>query len=250
MPNTGKHLSKSFDNDLNEIIELFIQMGHLATEQVAIATRALISADKPTAKKVIADDYLINQLEIKIDELIILLIAKRQPAANDLRLIMALSKGIVDFERVGDEAEKIARMACRLIEDNVFLKDHLEKGYLEIQHLSNQVRLMLLDALDAFSRMDSGQACSVLQSDESVNEEYHSATRSLMTYVMEDSRHVSKVINILWVLRALERIGDHAKNIAELVIFCNSGKDVRHIDFLRVAQIVKQTTDAGVNSSE
>ena len=239
MPNKGKHLSKSFDNDLNEVIELFIQMGHLAAEQVAIATRALISADEPTAKKVIADDHLINQLEIRIDELIILLVAKRQPAANDLRLIMALSKGIVDFERVGDEAEKIARMACQLIENGAS-----PRGYLEVQHLSNQVRLMLLDALDAFSRMDSQQAFSVLQSDESVNEEYHSATRSLMTYVMEDSRHVSKVINILWVLRALERVGDHAKNIAELVIFCTSGKDVRHTDFLRVEQIVQQTADA------
>ncbi len=242
MPNTGKHLSKSFDNDLDEVIELFIQMGRLAAEQVAIATRALISADEPTAKKVIADDHLINQFEIKIDELIILLVAKRQPAANDLRLIMALSKGIVDFERVGDEAEKIARMACRLIEDGAS-----PRGYLEVQHLSNQVRLMLLDALDAFSRMDSQQAFSVLQSDESVNEEYHSATRSLMTYVMEDSRHVSKVINILWVLRALERVGDHAKNIAELVIFCTSGKDVRHTDFLRVEQIVQQTANANTN---
>ncbi|MDN5565568.1 MAG: phosphate signaling complex protein PhoU [Psychrobacter sp.] len=243
MPNTGKHLSKSFDNDLDEVIELFIQMGRLAAEQVAIATRALISADEPTAKKVIADDHLINQFEIKIDELIILLVAKRQPAANDLRLIMALSKGIVDFERVGDEAEKIARMACRLIEDGAS-----PRGYLEVQHLSNQVRLMLLDSLDAFSRMDSQQAFSVLQSDESVNEEYHSATRSLMTYVMEDSRHVSKVINILWVLRALERVGDHAKNIAELVIFCTSGKDVRHTDFLRVEQIVQQTADANMNN--
>jgi len=243
MPNTGKHLSKSFDNDLNEVVELFIQMGHLAAEQVAIATRALISADEPTAKKVIADDHIVNQLEIKIDELIILLVAKRQPAANDLRLIMALSKGIVDFERVGDEAEKIARMACRLIEDGAS-----PRGYLEVQHLSNQVRLMLLDALDAFSRMDSQQAFSVLQNDESVNEEYHSATRSLMTYVMEDSRHVSKVINILWVLRALERVGDHAKNIAELVIFCTSGKDVRHTDFLRVEQIVQQTADANTNN--
>ncbi len=243
MPNTGKHLSKSFDNDLNEVVELFIQMGHLAAEQVAIATRALISADEPTAKKVIADDHIVNQLEIKIDELIILLVAKRQPAANDLRLIMALSKGIVDFERVGDEAEKIARMACRLIEDGAS-----PRGYLEVQHLSNQVRLMLLDALDAFSRMDSQQAFSVLQNDESVNEEYHSATRSLMTYVMEDSRHVSKVINILWVLRALERVGDHAKNIAELVIFCTSGKDVRHTDFLRVEQIVQQTANANTNN--
>lgn len=167
----------------------------------------------------IEDDHLINQLEIKIDEQIILLVAKRQPAANDLRLVMALSKGIVDFERVGDEAEKIARMACKLIKDGAS-----PRGYSEVQHLSNQVRLMLLDAIDAFSHMNPQQAFSVLQSDTVVNEEYQSATRALMTYIMEDSRHVSKVINILWVLRALERVGDHAKNIAELVIFAPAAK--------------------------
>ena len=104
---------------------------------------------------------------------------------------------------------------------------------------------MLLDAIDAFSHMNPQQAFSVLQSDTVVNEEYQSATRALMTYIMEDSRHVSKVINILWVLRALERVGDHAKNIAELVIFYTSGKDVRHTDFMQVEQIVQQTTDAG-----
>ena len=237
-----KHLSKSFDNDLDEMIELFMQMGRLAAEHVMMATRALLSADEVIAKKVIADDHIINQLEIKIDEQIILLVAKRQPTANDLRLVMALNKGIVDFERVGDEAEKIARMACQLIEEGAS-----PKGYSEVQHLSNQVRLMLLNAIEAFSRMDSQQAFSVLQSDTAVDEEYQSATRSLMTYVMEDYRHVSKVINILWILRALERVGDHARNIAELVIFCTSGKDVRHTDFLQVEQIVQQTTDAGKN---
>ena len=110
---TQKHLSKGFDNDLHDVIELFMQMGYMAAEQVMVATRALIAADEATAKKVIADDQLINQLDIKIDEQIILLVTKRQPAANDLRLVMAVSKGIVDFERVGDEAEKIARMACK-----------------------------------------------------------------------------------------------------------------------------------------
>ena len=114
---TQKHVSKSFDKDLNDVIELFMQMGRLSAEHVMIATRALLTADTTSAKQVIADDTLINQLEIKIDEQIILLVAKRQPTANDLRLVMALSKGIVDFERVGDEAEQIARMTCQLIED-------------------------------------------------------------------------------------------------------------------------------------
>ena len=239
---TQKHLSKGFDNDLHDVIELFMQMGYMAAEQVMVATRALIAADEATAKKVIADDQLINQLDIKIDEQIILLVTKRQPAANDLRLVMAVSKGIVDFERVGDEAEKIARMACKLIKDGAS-----PRGYSEVQHLSNKVHVMLLDAIDAFSHMNPQQAFSVLQSDVAVNEEYQSATRALMTYIMEDSRHVSRVMNILWVLRALERVGDHAKNIAELVIFCTSGKDVRHTNFMQVEKIVQQTTDAGSN---
>jgi len=242
MPMSEKHLSKSFDHDLRAVIDLFMQMGHMAAEQVTIATRALIEADEQAAKKVVADDQLINQLEIKIDEQIMLLVAKRQPAANDLRLVMALSKGVVDLERVGDEASKIARMAGQLIEVGAS-----PRGYLEVQHLSNQVRLMLLDALDAFTRMNPQQAFAVLQSDDAVNEEYQSATRSLMTYIMEDSRHVSKVINILWVLRALERVGDHARNIAELVIFCTSGKDVRHTDFMQVEQIVHQTNHTSSN---
>lgn len=236
---TQKHLSKSFDNDLHDVIELFMQMGRLSAEHVVTATRALLTADTLSAKQVIADDDLVNQLEIKIDEHIILLVAKRQPAANDLRLVMALSKGIVDFERIGDEAKKIARMACQLSEEGAS-----PKGYSEVQHLSNQVQLMLLDAIEAFSRMNAQQALSVLQSDSAVNEEYQSAIRTLMTYIMEDSRHVSKVINILWVLRALERVGDHAKNIAELVIFCSSGKDIRHTDFLQVEQVVQRATNA------
>ena len=239
---TQKHVSKSFDKDLNDVIELFMQMGHLAAEHVMTATRALLTADIISAKQVIADDALINQLEIKIDEQIILLVAKRQPAANDLRLVMALSKGIVDFERIGDEAEKIARMVCQLIESGTSTK-----CYSEVQHLSNQVQLMLLDAIEAFSRMNAHQAFSVLQSDTVVDEEYQSATRSLMTYIMEDNRHVAKVINILWVLRALERVGDHARNIAELVIFCTSGKDIRHTGFLQIEQVLQQTTNAGNN---
>lgn len=235
-----KHSSKSYNKDLQHSIDLFMEMGRLVSEQVTKATHALIDSNDEIANKVIQDDTLINQMEIKIDELIILLVAKRQPTAIDLRLVMALAKGVVDLERVGDEASKIARMACQLIKDGAA---PAPRGYSEVQHLSNQVRLMLLDALDAFGRMDPEQALSVLQSDEGVNLEYQSASRSLMTYVMEDSRHVSKVINILWVLRALERVGDHARNIGELVIYCTSGKDIRHTDFLTVEQAVQQASE-------
>lgn len=235
---TEKHSSRSFDHDLNQCIDLFLKMGCMAAEQVTLATHALVDSNEEMASTVIEADHQINQMEIKVDEQVILLVAKRQPAASDLRLIMALSKGVVDLERVGDEASKIARMACKLKKEGVS-----PRGYSEVQHLSNQVRVMLLDALDAFNRMDPEQAFMVLQSDEVVNEEYQSASRSLMTYVMEDSRHVSKVINILWVLRALERVGDHARNIAELVIYCTSGKDVRHTDFVTVEQAVQEASN-------
>lgn len=238
MPTTDKHISKSFDNDLQQSIDLFMNMGRLAAEQVTLATHALIDGNSEMAEKVIEDDAQVNQMEIKIDEQVIFLVAKRQPAASDLRLVMALSKGVVDLERVGDEASKIARMAYKSKKEGAS-----PRGYSEVQHLSNQVRVMLLDALDAFVRMDPEQAFAVLQSDETVNEEYQSASRALMTYVMEDSRHVSKVINILWVLRALERVGDHARNIAELVIYCTSGKDVRHTDFVTVEQAVQEASN-------
>lgn len=238
MPITEKHSSKSYDNDLQECIDLFMEMGRMAAEHVTMATHSLVDSDVELANQVIENDTQINQMEIKVDELVVLLVAKRQPTASDLRLVMALTKGVVDLERIGDEASKIARMACKLNKEGVS-----PRGYSEVQHLSNQVRVMLLEALDAFLRMDPEQAFTVLQSDEAVNREYQSATRSLMTYVMEDSRHVSKVINILWVLRALERVGDHARNIAELVIYCISGKDVRHTDFVTVEQAVQEASE-------
>ena len=238
MPINEKHSSKSYDNDLQQCMDLFMEMGRMAAEHVTMATHALVDSDVELANKVIDDDTKINQMEIKVDELVVLLVAKRQPTASDLRLVMALTKGVVDLERIGDEASKIARMACKLNKEGVS-----PRGYSEVQHLSNQVRVMLLEALDAFLRMDPEQAFTVLQSDEAVNREYQSATRSLMTYVMEDSRHVSKVINILWVLRALERVGDHARNIAELVIYCISGKDVRHTDFVTVEQAVQEASE-------
>ncbi len=240
---TEKHSSKSFDNDLNETIKLFSLMGALAADQVTKATRALMEEDDELAVSVIMKDDEIDDLEVSIDEKVVLLFAKRQPAANDLRLVMALSKGVVDLERVGDESAKVAQMARQLIKEGSSPRGSSPRGYSEVQHLSNQVRLMLLEALDAFTHMNATQALGVLQGEGNVDREYQSASRSLMTYIMEDSRHISKVINILWVLRALERVGDHARNIAEYVIYCTSGKDVRHTDFGSVKQTVQQTSD-------
>ncbi len=237
MPNE-KHISKSFDQDLDEAIRLFLDMGDSAAEQVAKAIHALTDTDLKLAQEVIEKDFEINRMEVELDEHILLLVAKRQPAASDLRLVMAISKGVVDLERIGDEAVKIAKMAIKAIEQG-----QATYGYAEVQHLSNQVRLMVHNALEAFNHSNAEQAFEVMRNDKVVNDEYQSAIRALMTYIMEDSRQVSKVINIIWVLRALERIGDHAQNVAELVINSISGQDVRHSDYADVEKAVQEAND-------
>lgn len=233
-----KHISKSFDQDLNEATRLFLDMGNSAAEQVAKAIHALTDNNLKLAHEVIETDFEINRMEVELDEHILLLVAKRQPAASDLRLVMAISKGVVDLERIGDEAVKIAKMAIKIVEQGQTVY-----SYAEIQHLSNQVRLMVHNALEAFNHSNAEQAFEVIRNDKVVNDEYQSAIRALMTYIMEDSRQVSKVINIIWVLRALERIGDHAQNVAELVINSISGQDVRHSDYADVEKAVQEAND-------
>ena len=233
-----KHTSKSFDQELESATRLFLQMGESVAAQVAKAIHALIDADEVSAREVIDADHDINQKELELDEHILLIVAKRQPAASDLRLVMAISKGVVDLERIGDEAVKIAQMACQISAEG-----SAPRGYAEVQHLGNQVRLMVHNALDAFTHLNAEQAFEVMRNDGVINREYQSAIRALMTYIMEDSRHVSKVINIMWVLRALERIGDHARNVAELVIYSISGEDVRHTDHAQVAKTVQEASE-------
>lgn len=236
MLNQMSHTSRSFDQDLRETTDLFLEMGRLASIQVIHAMRALIEGDMCLAHQVIEQDSNINQLEVQIDERILLLVAKRQPAARDLRYVMAVSKGVVDIERIGDEAAKIAHMAQQVATDTI--TSARTYCYHEVQHLSNQVSLMLHNALSSFENLQAERAFDVMRSDGNVDFEYQSAIRALMTYVMEDARQVSQVINLMWVLRALERIGDHARNIAELVIYVSSGMDVRHSDFETVQQAI------------
>ena len=242
MPHQMAHTSRSFDHDLKETTTLFLHMGAQVDEQVAHAMRALIESDSTLAEQVIEHDSHINQMEVQIDEHILLLLARRQPAARDLRYVMAMSKGVVDIERIGDEATKIAHMAKQIAAEN-----HNTYCHLEVQHLSNQVRLMLNNALLAFEKLHANEAFEVMRDDGSVDFEYQSALRALMTYVMADARQVTQVMNLMWVLRALERIGDHARNIAELVIYISSGTDVRHSDFHTVKQAVDASKDKGLS---
>ena len=164
-----------------------------------------------------------DEMEVDIDEACILIIARRQPAASDLRFVMMVTKAINDLERIGDEARKIANHAVILSE-----QDGLSQGYKEVRHLGDSVSGMLANALDAFARFDVDAAMKTLNEDAQVDLDYKSALRELVTYMMEDPRSISRAINILWVVRSLERIGDHAKNLCEQIVYVVKGKDIRH----------------------
>lgn len=234
----GEHISKRFDADLDDIINLFLKMGGLVEQQVADAIHSLVDSNVALAEEVVDKDKEVNDFEQEMDDLIVKILAKRQPTASDLRLIFSLSKANTDIERIGDEASKIARIAAQLGENS-----SLTRGYTEIRHMSNQVRLMIHEALDAFVRLDAEQAFTVMQADSDIDGEYQSAIRSLITYIIEDSRDISKIVNVMWVLRALERIGDHARNIAENVIYCTSGKDIRHTHFDEVEKTLQEKAE-------
>ena len=186
--------------------------------------QALLHADSDLAQKVLETEDKVDKLEMLIDEECTRVLALRQPAASDLRLIIAVTKAVSDLERIGDESAKIARMGQQLAEEG-----ESPRGYVEVRHIGNHVRNMLRDTLDAFARFDAKKALAVAAEDNEVDMEYRSAMRSLVTFMMEDPRSITRILNIIWSLRALERIGDHARNIGEQVIYLVEGKDVRHI---------------------
>ncbi len=219
------HISTQFDSDLEELKSRMLEMGGLVEHQVADALRAMEAADSELAMKVIEKEDSVDAMELDIDEEATLLIARRQPAASDLRLVMAVSRCVRDLERVGDEACKIAKMAIRITEEG-----GPPKGYMELRHIGHNVQAMLNNALDSFARFDAESALSVLPEDNKVDLDYKSAVREMVTYMMEDPRSISRVVNILWTLKAVERIGDHAKNICEQVVYLVQGRDIRHRD--------------------
>lgn len=219
-----QHISRQFNADLEEIRTHILTMGGMVEKQVTDAVSALMEADSGMAMEVMSTEKQINGMERQIDEECTRIIAKRQPAASDLRLIVAVTKANTDLERVGDEANKIAKMAIKLSEEG-----SLPKGFVEVRHIGNHVSTMLHQALDAFARFDVQQAVAVVREDKEVDMEYESAMRQLVTFMMEDPRYIRRVLNVLWSLRALERIGDHSRNIAEQVIYLVKGLDVRHM---------------------
>ena len=238
MPNNkdqvyGDHISERFNNELLELKTRFLEMGGLVEAQLGNAVQALTANDSVLAEQVRTGDRGVDQMEIDIDEEAILIIARRQPAARDLRLVIAVIKMVVDLERVGDEAKKIAKLALKQEEEG-----QTSLGSVEVRHIGNHVHAMLHDSLDAFARLDAEQALRVMKEDKRVDEEYQAAARTLLTHMMEDARNISRCMSIMWVLRALERVGDHACNIAENVIFMVKGEDVRHTPMEETERVV------------
>ncbi|WP_106476822.1 phosphate signaling complex protein PhoU [Phytohalomonas tamaricis] len=221
----SQHISRQFNQELDALKTHLLAMGGLVEKQVQDAITSLLEGDSHTAEQVRDNDRAVNDMQLKIDDECTHILARRQPAASDLRLVLAVIRATSDLERIGDEANKIARNALLLLEEG-----HNMHGFVEVRHISQQVRDMLRNALTAFARFDTRLAVAVLHQDESVDSEYRSAMRSLVTFMMEDPRSISATLNIMWVLRALERIGDHADNLAESVVYLVKGLDIRHVD--------------------
>jgi phosphate transport system protein len=219
-----KHISKEFDNELETIRSQVLEMGGLVENQLSGSITSLIESDLELADNVIKTEYKVNAYEVSIDEQCTRILAKRQPAAVDLRLIMAVVKTITDLERIGDEAQKIAKMAVILAE-----KQGPKTYYIGIKAMGNLIIHMVHDALDAFARMDSKAAFEVASREPESDDQYVAIIRQLITYMMEDPRSISSSLDAVWTARSMERIADHARNICEYIIYFVEGKDVRHI---------------------
>jgi phosphate transport system protein len=218
-----QHTSRRFNEDLEKVRNQVLQMGGFVEQQLHRAILALVEGDSRLGEAVATEDYRVNGMEVAIDEECSRILALRAPAAGDLRVIVAIIKTITDLERIGDEVEKIAYIGSRLA-----TMERPADKYREVKHLGRHVEQMVHDALDAFARMDSRAALKTAQEDRMVDEEYEAIQRQCMTFMMEDPRAIRRALELMWVVRSLERIGDHAKNIGEYVIYMVHGKDVRH----------------------
>ena len=223
--NESQHVSSQFDEDLSRLRTHVLQMGGLVETQVSGAIDAYTTGEVASVKSIVETDRKVNELEKAIDDDCAHIIAKRQPAASDLRLVLGISKIVTDLERAGDEAKKIAKGVRRIYENG-----HLPSQYgVGIRHLAEAALAMVRQSLDAFARIDAVQAKAVIRADSDVDTEFKSIIRQLITHMMEDPRTITTSIEIISIARAIERIGDHAKNVAEQVVFIVEGRDIRHV---------------------
>jgi len=234
---TEKHLSTQFDTELSGISTRVLEMGGLVESQVAQAVWALTNFSGEVATEVLRNEERVNAMEIEIDRDLSTIIARRQPTARDLRLLIAISKTIANLERVGDEAARIARTVQRLI--NTGVSSRLRLPVNDLAYESELAIAQLRKALDAFARLDITKAVEVLKQDDQIDQEFDGLMRKLITYMMEDPRTISSSIDLIFVAKAIERVGDHAKNLAEVIIYIVKGTDVRHNPVETVESMVK-----------
>jgi len=221
--NFGRHISGQFNVELESIRTHVLTMGGLVEQQLSFAMQALHKEDIELARKVVRDDHKVNAMEVSIDEACTRIIAKRQPTAKDLRLVMAIIKTITDLERIGDVASRIAKVAI----ENPASED--KQFNVSLEPLCRQAVHMLHQVLDAFARMDVDAAAAVYKMDDRLDAEYEAVIRQLMTYMMEDPKNIPQILQVMWSARAIERVGDRCQNICEYIIYFVKGKDVRHL---------------------
>jgi phosphate transport system protein len=234
---TEKHLSTQFDAELSGISGRVLEMGGLVESQVAQAVFALTNFSDETAAQVLKEELRVNQMEMEIDRDLSAIIARRQPTARDLRLLIAISKAIANLERVGDEAARIARTVQRLVASGVSSRLRLPVN--DLVFGADLAVAQLRKALDAFARLDTARAIEVLKQDDQIDQEFDGLLRKLITYMMEDPRTISSSIDLVFVAKAIERVGDHAKNLAEAIIYVVKGTDVRHSSMEDVENAVR-----------
>ena len=234
---SNKHLSTQFDAELSGVSTRVLEMGGMVESQVARAVYALTHFSSEIASEVLATEERVNAMEMEIDSDLSSIIARRQPTARDLRLLIAISKTIANLERVGDEAARIARTVQRLL--NAGVSSRLRLPVNDLAHESELAVTQLRKALDAFARLDVDKAVEVLKSDDLIDQEFEGLMRKLITFMMEDPRTISASIDLVFVGKAIERVGDHAKNLAEQVIYIVKGMDVRHNSIGTVETLVR-----------
>ncbi len=233
--NIDQHISQQYNTALDDLKTEFLELGGVVEQQIVNAVTAITDVNTELAQSVLAIEKDVDAREMSLDDLCTQIIARRQPTASDLRLVMAISKSTRDLERIGDEANKIAKMAIAIADS-----EDLPHGFSELRNLGRHVQEIVNSTLTAFARYDVNMALEVVNKDKEIDREYTTAMRELITYMMEDPRNISRSMSVIWALRALERIGDHAGNISEQIIYLVKGLDVRHQSADEMAKKVNQ----------